>query len=187
MTLDAIRENRPLQTALGLVFGVLFGFLLERGGATDHAVIWGQLLLYDFTVVKIMLSAVIVGTLGFHLLHAYGIAERRVAAPSIGTHLVGGLIFGLGFGLLGLCPGTVAGAVGRGSLDALLAGVVGLLIGTRLFASYYPQIHPRAARAGPLPWKTLPEMLGGISPWPVIGVLVVVVLALFWVLEVLGI
>ena len=73
MTLTGIRENRPLQTLFGLVFGILFGFLLVRSGATEHAVIWGQLLLTDFTVVKIMLSAVLVGMIGFHLLRSLGL------------------------------------------------------------------------------------------------------------------
>ncbi len=50
----------------GLVFGIAFGFLLQKGGATKYDVIIGQLLLTDFTVVKIMLSAVLVGMIGIH-------------------------------------------------------------------------------------------------------------------------
>ncbi len=185
-TIQGIRNNRSLQTGLGLLFGILFGFLLVRGGATEHEVIWGQLLLYDFTVLKIMLSAVLVGMIGFHLLRSLGLVELHVATPSLGSNLVGGLIFGLGFGLLGLCPGTVAGAIGRGSVDALVAGAIGLLIGTGLFARLYPRISRGIARAGPLPWKTVPELLGNVNPWIVVVPAAIAILGLFWVLETLG-
>lgn len=186
MTLTGIRENRPLQTLFGLVFGILFGFLLVRSGATEHAVIWGQLLLTDFTVVKIMLSAVLVGMIGFHLLRSLGLADASVAEPSLGTHLAGGLIFGLGFGLLGLCPGTVAGAVGRGSIDALVCGAIGLVIGAGLFAVVYPRVSPVAARTGKLPWKTVGDLLGGVNPWFVVVPAVALILAVLCMLEYLG-
>ncbi|HOT94309.1 MAG TPA: YeeE/YedE thiosulfate transporter family protein [Methanoregulaceae archaeon] len=183
MTLDDIRSNRPVQMGLALLFGIVFGFLLVRGGATHHAVIWGQLLLYDFTVVKIMLSAVLVGMVGFQILRSLGLARAHVAPPTLGTHLVGGLIFGLGFGLLGLCPGTVGGAIGRGSIDALIGGGLGLLIGTFLFALVYPRVERGIAKVGPLRWKTLPDLLGGVNPWVVVIPMGVLILAVFWVLE----
>ncbi len=186
MTLAEIRGNRRLQVGLGLAFGILFGFLLQRGGATYHAVIWGQLLLYDFTVAKIMLSAVLVGMIGFALLRSLGLADLHVAEPALGVQLAGGLIFGVGFGLLGLCPGTVAGAIGRGSLDALVCGALGLLIGTGLFASLYPRIGRRAARVGRLPWKTLADLLGGVNPWVSVALAAVAILVVFGVLESLG-
>lgn len=186
MTLAEIRANRPLQVVLGLVFGICFGFLLMRGGATENGVIWGQLLLYDFTVVKIMLSAVLVGMIGFALLRSLGLTDAHVAEPSLGTHLGGGLVFGVGFGLLGLCPGTVAGAVGRGSIDALVCGALGLLIGTGLFATVYPRIGKRTARIVPLPWRTAADLLGGVNPWFAVVLAAALILAVFWVLEYLG-
>jgi hypothetical protein len=186
VTLEEIRANRPLQIGLGLVFGIAFGFLLERGGATEYAVIWGQLLLYDFTVLKIMASAVLVGMIGFQLLRSLGLAEPHVADPSLGTQLAGGLVFGLGFGLLGLCPGTVAGAIGRGSLDALVCGATGLVIGTGLFATVYPRIAPWGARTGRLPWRTTADLLGGVNPWVAVVMVAVLILVVLAVLEFLG-
>lgn len=186
MTLAEIRGNPSLQIGLGLVFGILFGFLLQRGGATYNSVIWGQLLLYDFTVVKIMLSAILVGMIGFQLLRSLGLTDAHVADPSLGTQLAGGLIFGLGFGLLGLCPGTVAGAIGRGSVDALVGGAVGLVIGTGLFATVYPRIGKRIGRIVPLPWRTVADLLGGVNPWFAVVPAAVLILVVFWVLESLG-
>ncbi|MEN6516881.1 MAG: YeeE/YedE thiosulfate transporter family protein [Methanospirillum sp.] len=182
MTLEEVRQNRPLQTGLGLAFGIVFGFLLERGGATEHAVIWGQLLLYDFTVVKIMASAVLVGMIGFALLRSFGLAEPHVADPSLGTQLAGGLVFGL----LGLCPGTMAGAIGRGSIDALVGGAVGLVIGTGLFATVYPRVGPWGARTGRLPWRTVADLLGGVNPWVAVVPVAILILVVLGVIEYLG-
>ncbi len=61
--LASIRTNRRTQLVLGLLVGILFGFLLQKGGAAEHDVILGQLLLTDFTVVKIMLTAVVSETM----------------------------------------------------------------------------------------------------------------------------
>jgi hypothetical protein len=61
--LKILHENTNLQLSIGLLTGILFGFLLQKGGVTKYDVIINQLLLIDFTVVKIMLSAVITGML----------------------------------------------------------------------------------------------------------------------------
>src|SRR5690606_25148643 len=50
-----------------------------------------------------------------------------------GATIVGGLIFGVGFGLIAYCPGTNAAAVGQGNLDALV-GILGMMAGSYLFA-----------------------------------------------------
>jgi len=100
--------------------------LLQKGGVTRYDVIIGQLLLTDFTVLKVMLSAVVTGMVGVYALKGAGLANLHPKPGSLGSTAVGGLIFGLGFGILGYCPGTVVGAVAQGSLDALFGGVVRL-------------------------------------------------------------
>jgi len=159
MTLDTIRSDDRLQIVLGLLFGICFGFLLQKGGVTDYNVIEGQLLLTDFTVLKVMLSAVIVGMIGFHLLKHYGYVRSHAAEGTVGANIVGGLVFGAGFALLGYCPGTVAGAVGTGALDALFGGMVGMLIGAGLFAGLYPKLRNTILIRGPFPAVTVPEFL----------------------------
>ena len=103
--LTSLHKNRSAQVVLGLLFGICFGFLLQKGGVTTFSVIEGQLLLTDFTVIKLMLSAVIVGMAGFHLLKHFGHVQSHAAPGTIGSNVVGGLIFGIGFALLGYCPG----------------------------------------------------------------------------------
>jgi len=159
VTLAAIRDNARAQVLLGLLTGICFGFLLQKGGVTDYGVIEGQLLLTDFTVLRVMLSAVIVGMLLFHILKHFGYARSHAAEGSVGSNVVGGLIFGAGFALLGYCPGTVAGAAGTGALDALFGGMVGMLIGAGLFAELYPALKEPFLLRGKFPVVTVPELL----------------------------
>jgi hypothetical protein len=87
-----------------------------------------------------MISAVITGMIGVHLLKALGLVRLHPKSGSWGGAAVGGLIFGVGFALLGYCPGTVVGAAGCGSLDALAGGVVGILVGSGAFAALFPRL-----------------------------------------------
>ncbi|MFP3904908.1 MAG: YeeE/YedE family protein, partial [Armatimonadota bacterium] len=68
--LKKLHENQSSQLLLGFVTGIVFGFLLQKGGVADYNVILDQLLLRDFTVVKIMLTAIVVGMVGIHAMKA---------------------------------------------------------------------------------------------------------------------
>ncbi|MGD8490891.1 MAG: YeeE/YedE thiosulfate transporter family protein, partial [Anaerolineae bacterium] len=136
------------QLVWGFVFGIVFGFLLQKGGVTKYDVILGQLLLEDFTVIKIMLSAVVTGMIGIHLMKSLGWIELNPKSGSWGKNAIGGLIFGLGFALLGYCPGTIAGAIGNGYLDALVGGLAGILLGSGLLAAVYPRLRSGILRKG---------------------------------------
>lgn len=117
-----------------VVFGMIFGFLLQNGGVAKFDILIGVLLLENFVVVQVMLSAIIVGMVGVYLLDRAGALEIQIKETVYGSNIIGGLIFGVGFGLLAYCPGTNATAVGQGNLDALV-GVVGMLLGSWLFAA----------------------------------------------------
>lgn len=173
------------QLILSLIFGIIFGFLLHKGGATKYDVIIGQLLFTDNTVIKIMLSAVMTGSLGIYFLRELKIVELYPKPGSFGLNAAGGLIFGAGFAILGYCPGTIAGAVGNGSLDALLGGLPGIMAGSYLFALLYPKAFVKFARFGNYGSKTIPEVLK-INPWPVIFSLCCVIYSIFMYLEVAG-
>lgn len=126
-------ENRAAQLGLGFFFGVIFGFLLQKGGVAKYEVLIGMLLLEDFTVLKVMLSAVIVGMIGIYALHAAGLVKLHIKHTRYGANTLGGIIFGIGFGLAAYCPGTGAAALGQGNLDAI-AVLLGLMAGSYLFA-----------------------------------------------------
>ena len=162
-----------------LFLGVVFGFLLQKGGVTRYEVIIGQLLLDDFTVVKIMLSAVLAGMLGIQVLLHLKLVALHPKHGSVGSSVIGGLIFGLGFGLLGYCPGTAAGAVGQGSLDALFGGVFGMLLGTAFYSGIYPRIETTVLRWGTFGDISLPEVLHTARWKVVIAVAGIIATALY--------
>ena len=171
--------------AWGLVFGVVFGFLLQKGGATKYDVIVGQLLLTDFTVLKIMLSAVLVGMPGVYLMKQLGWVQLQPKSGSVGMNIIGGLIFGVGFALLGYCPGTIAGAIGNGYLDALVGGLIGIWLGTGLFAALYPRLNNGILRLGEYGDITLPKLFK-VNDWAVILPVMGIIIALFLWLESAG-
>ena len=178
--LKRIHRKRGLQLGIGWVVGLLFGFLLQKGGVTRYDVIVDQLLLKDFTVVKIMLSAMVTGMIGVYGLRSLGWASLHPKPGSFGSVVIGGLLFGVGFGLLGYCPGTLAGAIGQGALDALLGGLPGILIGAGVFAALFPSIEKGVLKKGYFGEITWPEVFK-VNPWVVVvPVAVGVILLLFW-------
>jgi hypothetical protein len=150
----------------GLGTGIVFGFFLQRGGVTDYNVLVGQLLLEDFTVAKIILTAVVVGMLGVHFLSDRNIIELKPKSGSLRRTIPGGLIFGAGFALLGYCPGTIAGAVGQGSIDALIPGLLGIVTGSFFFAAFYEK-YSDSINKNKFKVNTLPELLK-VNHWKVI-------------------
>ena len=117
----------------GALFGLVFGFLLQKGGVGKFNVLIGQLLLQDWTVAKIMLTAIVVGMIGVFPLHHFAKVNLHIKPTRIGSNIIGGLLFGAGFALVGYCPGTAAAALGQGSWDALF-GMAGLIAGSWMFA-----------------------------------------------------
>jgi uncharacterized protein len=166
----------------GFLFGIIFGFLLQKGGVTKYDVIIGQLLLEDFTVVKIMLSAVVTGMIGIHLMKSLGWVQLNPKPGSWGKNAIGGLIFGLGFALLGYCPGTIAGAIGNGYLDALVGGLAGILLGSGLFAAAYPGLRDGILKKGDFGHLTLPRLFK-VNDWAVIVPLSVLIVLLLYLME----
>ena len=172
------KDKSPL--VWGLFFGILFGFLLQKGGATKYDIIIGQLLLSDFIVLKIMLSAVLTGMIGIYLMKTLGWVELNPKSGSMGSNIIGGLIFGVGFAVLGYCPGTIAGAIGNGYLDALAGGLAGILIGSGIFAALYPRLKSGILKKGDFGNLTLPQLFK-VNDWVVVvPVAVLIFLLLIW-------
>ena len=150
-------EGSARTLALALVFGSVFGFLLQKGGVAKYDILVGALLLSHFVVFKVMLTAIVVGMLGVYLLERRGLLKPQVAETAYTSNVLGSLIFGLGFGLLAYCPGTGAAAVGQGNYDALV-GVAGLVVGSYLFA-LMTRAKPNLSSLGARGKLTLPDVL----------------------------
>ncbi len=183
--LTKLHSSESGQLFLGFLTGILFGFLLQKGGVTRYDVIIGQLLLTDFTVLKVMLSAMVTGMVGVYALKGAGLAKLHPKPGSLGSTAVGGLIFGLGFGILGYCPGTVVGAVAQGSLDALFGGVVGIIAGAGIFAAAYPKLEKGILKKGDFGRITIPQLFK-VNPWLVIIPLCAAIIGLLSWLESAG-
>jgi uncharacterized protein len=160
----AENESTPgAQLALGLVFGIIFGFLLQKGGVAKYHILIGVLLLEDFTVIKVMLSAIIVGMVGIFAMHRLGMVELHLKPTRYAANVLGGLLFGIGFALIGYCPGTGAAALGQGNYDAI-GGVLGLMAGSYLYAEASAALSRSVERWGDRGMLTLPEMVGTTTP-----------------------
>lgn len=116
---------------VALVIGIAFGFTLERAGLGNARKLAGQFYFTDLTVFKVMFSAILVAMLGAFWLARLGILDLRgVYVPEtwLVPQLVGGLVFGAGFALAGLCPGTSCVAAATGRIDGVLV-VIGMFAG----------------------------------------------------------
>ena len=142
----------------GVIFGLAFGFLLQKGGVGKFNILIGQLLLQDFTVAKIMLTAIIVGMIGVFTMHYFAKVNLHLKPTRIGSNIIGGLLFGAGFALMGYCPGTAAAALGQGSWDALF-GMAGLVVGSWIFAEFSASLKMTLEKWGDLGKVLLPDLL----------------------------
>jgi uncharacterized protein len=174
----------PIQKLLlGLFTGLLFGFLLQKGQVTRYSVIVRQFLLRDFTVLKVMLTAVVVGGMGVYTLTALGAASLHVKPAQLAAVSIGGLIFGVGMALLGYCPGTGVAAAAEGKRDAWF-GVAGMLCGALLFAEQFAFLNTTVLSWRNLGPVTLPQ-LTGVPAAAVFAVLAVGAILLFRKIEIL--
>lgn len=143
----------------GLLTGLAFGFLLQKGRVLRFDRQVGAMLLKDMTIVKFMLSAILVGMTGILLLSQLGVIELHHKALNLGALLIGGGLFGIGWSAAGYCPGTAVGALGEGRFHAIFP-LLGMLTGAAVYAELYP-----AMKTTILAWKDfgplgLPEMTG---------------------------
>ena len=166
---------------LGLATGFVFGFLLQKGRVTKFSVIVGQFLLRDFTVLKTMLTAIVVGGIGIYVLKSAGLAALHVKPAQMAAVIIGGAIFGVGMTLLGYCPGTGLAAAAEGHRDAAF-GVLGMLLGAALFAELNTTISKSVLTWFNLGPVTLPELLN-LPAWAVLVALTLGAVALFAVIE----
>lgn len=121
----------------GIIIGFIFGFLLQRGQVLKNDNQIAAMQLKSFNIFRFMMSAMITASIGWTILAIATGVEIPHETFGIFSVVVGGSIFGLGWGLLGYCPGTTLGALGEGQIDALF-GFVGLIAGSIFYALIYP-------------------------------------------------
>jgi uncharacterized membrane protein YedE/YeeE len=142
-----------MKVAAALVCGVVFGAGLAVSGMTHPAKVLAFLDVFgawDPTLAFVMGGALAVTAIGYAVAgrrdrswlgEAFSIPTRRDLDPPL---IGGAIIFGVGWGLVGLCPGPALANLARGSGEiflfagAMTAGVIGY----RLFTRGRPQTAP---------------------------------------------
>jgi uncharacterized membrane protein YedE/YeeE len=143
-----------MKTALALLYGCVFGAGLAISGMTNPAKVLAFLDVFgawDPTLAFVMSGAMAVSAAGYFVVRGrdrswlgdgFAIPTRRDLDSSL---LTGAALFGIGWGLVGLCPGPALANLSRGSLDgavfvgAMIVGVAGYRASTRTQSSSLPE------------------------------------------------
>ena len=166
-----------MELIYGLITGILFGFLMQKSRMVRYDKQVGAMRLMDFTILKFMLSAIIVAMVGIYLFKGLGWISLSVKSTSLGANIIGGIIFGIGWAICGYCPGTAAGALGEGRWDGLFA-IIGMLFGAAIYAEAYPAMKSSVLTWGNFGKITLPGVTG-INEWILIIILIIIFILLF--------
>ena len=165
----------------GLACGVLFGWVLESAGFGSPCKLTGQFRLSDWSVLKVMFTAIVVAAAGLLALQTLGWLDvDAVFVPSamVVAAAVGGLLVGAGFAVGGYCPGTSVVGLFSGRLDAGVF-LLGLLVGTFAFAGLYGPVMEALMNAGEvMTGDTLPDAYG-IAGWVVVLVMALALAGVF--------
>jgi len=161
----------------GAITGILFGFFMQKAQVIRYDRQLAALRLQDMTIVKFMLTTILVAMVGIYLLLDLGLVKLSVKPLVLGGNVLGGLIFGIGWGIVGYCPGTAMGALGEGRYDSIF-GLLGMILGAAIYAEMFPLMKATVLTWGNFGKITLPSALG-INHWIVIVVVVAAFVGLF--------
>ena len=168
---------------IAVIIGFFFGLFLERGGLGDPRKLTGVFYLRDFTVPKVMFTAILVAATGLYLLSDLKVMDLSrvwIVPTFFWPQVLAGLIFGVGFVLSGYCPGTSVASLASGRVDALVT-MIGIGAGSLLFAVLYPSIQGFYVSSA-MRNATLPGVLG-LNHWIVLIALYVLAGGLFYLME----
>jgi uncharacterized membrane protein YedE/YeeE len=130
-----------MKILMALLSGLVFGLGLVLSGMTDPSKVIGFLDVagnWDPSLAFVMSGAIVVGVFAFRIVGGrpkaiLGDAMRLPTATQIDRRLVlGGLAFGVGWGLAGFCPGPALASLGMGNGKALIF-VAAMVAGMAIF------------------------------------------------------
>ncbi len=171
---------------IALIVGFGFGFALDKAGMTRYHKIVNVYRFTDLAVLKFMLSAMLVGMVGVYVLEWAGEIEfTQITNTILVKQLGGGMLFGVGMALIGMCPGTAVAGAGRGQLDYLIPGLGGMLTGALIYGFLYPSISDFLAQFHNYGTDKLPE-LWGLSPLLTVYVMALLFFLVLYVLAKTG-
>ena len=166
---------------MGLITGIAFGFLLQKGRVLRFDRQIGAMLLKDMTIMKFMLSAILVGMVGILALSGADIIKLGHKPMNVGAVVIGAALFGGGWAIMGFCPGTSVGALGEGRWHAIFA-IAGMIVGAAIYAELYPLFKSTVLAWADYGKIGFPEVLG-VTPWIIVTVFWAVCIPLFFWFE----
>jgi hypothetical protein len=125
---------------IALLIGIAFGFVLEASGFSSSRNITGVFYGYNFVVLRVFFTAVVVAMIGLQYFDNFGwidLNQIYVLPTYLSPMIVGAVIMGVGFILGGFCPGTSYTAIAIGKIDAMVF-TGGLFLGVFLFSEFFP-------------------------------------------------
>ncbi len=166
---------------IALLLGIAFGFILEASGFSSSRNITGVFYGYNFVVLRVFFTAVIVCMIGLQYFDYFGWIDLNliyVLPTYLSPMIVGAIIMGFGFLLGGFCPGTSYTGIAIGKIDAIVF-TLGLFLGIFLFSEFFP-LFEQFYTQGDMGHITIGEFFG-ISNSLVTFIMVVVAVVAFYV------
>jgi len=167
---------------IGFLIGCAFGAILFLGGASSYRKILGTLLLKDMAIIKLMMTAIGVGSLGIYLLDLGGLANMSIKPAYVWGVAAGGIIFGIGWAISGYCPGTCIVGASEGKKDAVFT-VLGAFTGAFLFSLAYPALENLLIKPANFGKVTFETLLGIDGIWLAIPFSAALLYTAFFVLK----
>lgn len=170
-----------MEVLIAVLLGFGFGFVLERAGFGSGCKLTAQFRLTDWSVFKVMFTAIVFAAVGMYVFDLAGLMEAEsvyVPIPYMWAIAVGGALIGAGFAVGGYCPGTAAVGLVTGRLDALVF-FAGILIGTYVFAAFFPQFDLLTTAGEFTKGDRLPEALG-VPEWLVLAAMVAAAIGVYF-------
>ena len=136
--------NSSIEMFLAFLIGVGFGYFLERGGLGSAKRLCSVFYLKEFYVPQVMFTAIMVAGTGAIIFAHFGILDMslvKIPPTYVLAHIVGGVIFGLGFIVGGYCPGTSMVSAANLNLDGIMF-VGGAFLGSFIFTETVTLVEP---------------------------------------------
>jgi hypothetical protein len=183
----------------GLVIGLIFGFILQRGRFCMNSAFRDIIVLKEYTLIKAVALAILVMLIGFHLLATAGSIQLNPKPLYWGAMIFGGFIFGIGMVLAAGCASGTTYRVGEGMMGSLVA-LIGLMIGglvtsggvlseldSSLKSDIFKVITTGDLGVDPGPYITEGNTsltlanIFGLNPWIFVAIISIIILAvLYW-------
>jgi uncharacterized membrane protein YedE/YeeE len=138
---DMVKRESALSNVKYLIVGIMFGIVFVKAEIISWFRIQEMFRLHSFHMYGVIGSAVVVGMISVFLIKKFNI--KTISGETVQFHpkkfqrgqIYGGLIFGLGWGITGACPGPLFAQIGSGFL-AVIITLLSAIAGTWVYGRF---------------------------------------------------